>query len=158
MKAAYFNKLNYTLANEDTSMEYGILPGASAACDVGSRKRRQNSSVTGEVPKKGDLCRRFTRAALSLEMRFESLRTFSHPEFLAFWGYPPSFIKPQERRNLFDRLKLSPPARDFFQQLFEGKKWESILYEGKWERMIAENERHQIVIDWTEKGSVSSRR
>ena len=71
------------------------------------------------------------------EMRFESLRTFSHPEFLAFWGYPPSFIKPQERRNLFDRLKLSPPARDFFQQLFEGKKWESILYEGKWERMIA---------------------
>jgi S-adenosylmethionine-diacylglycerol 3-amino-3-carboxypropyl transferase len=130
----YFNKLNYTLANEDTSMELGIFP-------TGMEHLVSVAGSGGRVlPLLAKQPRRVTCVDLSqeqlwlTELRFESARELSHREFLAFWGYPPFAAEPARRRELFEKIQLSPPARQFLEALFGENQWESILYLGKWER------------------------
>src|SRR3954465_15129773 len=114
MKSAYFNKLNYTLANEDTPMEYGILPEHQMHVMSVAGSGGRILPLLAKYPKIVTCVDVSQEQIYLCEMRFESLRVLSHSEFLAFWGYPPSLAKPKERKELFERLKLSQPAREFF--------------------------------------------
>lgn len=137
MSNQYFSKLNYTLANEDTTLELEILPErvqhllsvAGSGGRVLPLLAKKPSHVT---------CVDVASEQLYLtEMRFESLRDLSHEDFLAFWGYPPRVATAQERKSLFEKLKLSTPAREYLSQYFSSRNWESILYDGKWEQTFA---------------------
>lgn len=136
MSLDYFNKLNYTLANEDTSLELGLFPQ-----DMGHLMSVTGSGgrilpLLARSPRKVS-CVDVSQEQLYLaELRFESLRALDHEEFLKFWGYPPKPAEPEERRKLFNRIPLSPAAESFLRPIFENTCWNSILYAGRWERTV----------------------
>jgi S-adenosylmethionine-diacylglycerol 3-amino-3-carboxypropyl transferase len=70
------------------------------------------------------------------EMRIETLRTFTHLEFLAFWGYPTkgNFISNADRKSMFEALTLSVQSRNYLTKVFESKDWAPLLLQGRWER------------------------
>lgn len=141
MSVHYFTRhLNYTLANEDTALELGLL----------SEDSRHVLSVAGSggrvLPLLAKNPRRVTCVDLSqeqlclTELRMESTRALDHEEFLSFWGYPSvsrPAATPAEREMLFRKIRLSKPAHEFLESMFKQKEWRSVLYDGKWERTFS---------------------
>ncbi len=136
MGESYFNKLNYTLSNEDTALELGVLPEQTghvvAIAGSGSRVLPLFARHPGVMT-----CLDRSPAQLALtELRVESVRALSHRDFLTFWGYPTRDgvrIRPEERKAVFDSLPLSDAARSLLLSHFEQTAWDSILYSGSWE-------------------------
>lgn len=137
MSKTYFNRLNYTLANEDTRFEMDLLPtGVSHLVSVAGSGGRV-LPLLAKHPKKVT-CVDLSQEQLYLtELRFESVKALTHAQFLAFWGYPPSPAEPETRKKLFNKIRLQPAAKGFFLEYFEHHAWESILYAGSWEQTIA---------------------
>lgn len=136
-KMTYFNRLNYTLANEDTSLELGILkPRVNHVMSVAGSGARV-LPLLAKAPQKLSCVDLVQEQLYLTELRIESLRTFSHEEYLSFWGYPPHETSPSQRKALFNRISLSGPARNFLSLFLEQIQWRTPLYEGKWEKTIA---------------------
>lgn len=135
-KYQYFQGLNYTLANEDTSLELDILPEGArhVVCVAGSGSRV--IPLLAKAPE-AITCVDLSETQLSLvRLRMAALRSLEYDQFLQFFGYPPKHDR-RERRSLFDRLDLAREDRDFWRGFFESNSWESPLYHGKWERTFA---------------------
>ncbi|MEN9825990.1 MAG: hypothetical protein RI953_1735 [Pseudomonadota bacterium] len=134
MSSVYFNTLNYSLANEDTALELGILP----------ESRQHVLSVAGSGSRVLPLfaknprlvtCVDLSQEQLFLtELRVESARMLTREQFLGFWGYPPVTVAPDERKRILEELTLSDPCREFFRGMFESLGWQSVLYQGRWEK------------------------
>lgn len=135
MSNEYFvSSLNYTLANEDTGLELELLPqGVGHLFSVAGSGGRI-LPLLARAPKVVT-CVDISQEQLHLaRMRFESARVLTHAEFMRFWGYPPQSADPAERRKMFESLSLPDDARTYLSKVFEARGWESILYDGKWER------------------------
>lgn len=134
MKKGYFDDLNYTLGNEDSSFEYNLLPKNTkhvlAIAGSGSRIL----PLLAKHPKQLTCIDTSSQQLYLTELRIETLRTLEYDEFLAFWGYPPQSLSPEDRKKVFHKLKLSRASHKFINNLFEENNWESLLYLGKWER------------------------
>ncbi|MEO5666835.1 MAG: DUF3419 family protein [Bdellovibrionota bacterium] len=135
----YFNKLNYTMANEDTGLEGAMVERLKprsilSVCGSGGR-----SLPLALCSPERLVCTDLAQEQLWLaELREALFRSVSRDDFLKFFGYPPFDGCPVEKRKLiFESLKISSDARAFFFALFESKNWESLLYDGKWERTFA---------------------
>jgi S-adenosylmethionine-diacylglycerol 3-amino-3-carboxypropyl transferase len=148
MSRSYFNKLNYTLANEDTSLEVSMLrPGLEHVVSVAGSGGRA-MPLLAAAPKQLTCIDLSNEQLYLTELRMEALKALTHEEYLRFWGYPIAVsgtvgqtvrgpAEPSERRALFGRVKLSPAAEAFLRGQFENAGWESILYAGKWETTFA---------------------
>lgn len=137
MNKDYFENLNYTLGNEDTTFEYSVLPKNSyhvfAIAGAGSRIL----PLLAKYPK-NVTCVDVSESQLYLtELRIESMRAFSYSDYLSFWGYPPFKISSSDRKKMFQRIHLSEKAKAFNTLLFERYHWESVLYTGSWEKTFA---------------------
>lgn len=130
----YFHHLNYSLGNEDSTVEYEALPErvGRVLCVAGSGSRvlplvaRRPSRV---------VCVDVSPEQLHLtELRVQAARTLTHREYLQFFGYPPAPADPDLRRRIFDRIPMSDPTRACFLDIFDHRGWESMLYDGRWER------------------------
>lgn len=136
MKSQYFEQLNYTLANEDATLERDLLPPdcehVVAVCGSGGRI----IPLLVKSPKRLSIIDiSFSQLALC-ELRIESLRQLSHSDYLDFWGFTTGDqgITPEERKLIFEKFNLSSDAQKYLAQVFEQEKWESILLRGRWER------------------------
>lgn len=141
MSEHYFKTLNYSLANEDTSLEMQVLaPGAGHVFSIagsGARvlplfaRRPARVSIADVAPEQLWLT----------ELRVEAIRVLSHREFLAFFGYPQGGRRkpstPTQRKALLKKIEaegqLSAEAKLFAHSLFNNLKWEHPLYAGRWE-------------------------
>lgn len=135
----YFNKLNYTMANEDTALEGAMvaqLKPASILSVCGSGGRSIPLALAGA---KRLVCSDLAQEQLWLaELRESLFRTVGREDFLKFFGYPPfAATTGSEREKIFSRLPLSPEAKSFFGEFFKAKNWETLLYDGKWERTFS---------------------
>jgi len=130
----YFTTLNYSLGNEDSSLEYGILHKNARHVFSISGSGSRIISLLAKNPQKITCVDTSSEQLYFTELRIESLRAFEHKEFLAFWGYPPHSMSPSERKKTFQKIRLSSAAFTFIVRLFEENKWNSLLYKGKWER------------------------
>jgi len=134
---AYFQKLNYTLANEDTTMERSMVPDAArhvfSVCGSGSRCLPLLLPQV-EVLTLVDLAEEQLWLA---ELRIAAVKGLTRDQFLEFMGYVDNEGSARLRLEIFDSLTLSSPARQYFKERFQYKKWEGIIYQGKWERTIA---------------------
>ena len=140
MGQKYFTGLNYTLGNEDTSVEIAIIK---------KHKPKSIFSICGSggrsLPLMHDECEHLVLGDLSkeqlllAELRFHTYKEFSPEDFLLFWGYYPygDDNHKTKRRELFTSLKLSDAAYAFFSQVFHEINYGSLLYLGKWERTFA---------------------
>ncbi len=137
MRQTYFKKLNYTSANEDTTLELGLVPDSISHLMYVAGSGGRVLPLLAKQPKQVT-CVDISQEQLYLtELRIESLRALSHSEFLSFWGYPPFPAEPEQRKHFFKKIKLTLDSRLFFLKLFKSVDWESILYLGKWERTMA---------------------
>lgn len=134
MRGNYFSNLNYTLGNEDASLEFQLL----------LKKTNHVFAVAGSGSRILPLLARSPRYLTCVdtsypqlyltELRIETLRLLEWEEFLAFWSYPPKSFSPEEREKVFERIQLSKPASKYLTQIFTENNWESLLYIGKWEK------------------------
>lgn len=136
----YFRGLNYTLGNEDTSVEIALIK---------SLKPKRVFSICGSggrsLPLMHEDCEEVALSDLSLEqlqlaeLRLATYKELSLEDFLLFWGYFPyeDNNHNKKRRELFSSLKLSDAAYAFFSQVFHETGYDSLLYLGKWERTFA---------------------
>lgn len=134
MKRNYFDDLNYTLGNEDSSLEFSVLPRNTnhvlAIAGSGSRIL----PLLAKSPKKITCIDTSSKQLYLTELRIETLRSLEYEEFLAFWGYPPHSLTPEDRKKVFQSLNLSDAAHRFLSDIFKKNKWQTLLYLGKWEK------------------------
>jgi len=122
------------MANEDSQLEYELLPTGSnhvvTISGSGSRvipllaRQPKNLTVIDVSPSQLALC----------ELRMESMRVLSYEEFLIFWGYQPKSNWNEQRKKIFNSLPLTPDFRTMLEQHFEHNGWEALLLDGRWEK------------------------
>ncbi len=134
--SAYFNKLNYSLANEDTHLEFQLslqykAQNIVSVCGSGSRA----------IPLITPYTKKLTIVDLSLaqidlaKLRIATYLQFAYENFIHFWDYPsPNRISSEERKKLFHTLNLEQNTLKYFTEVFENNNWNTILYDGKWEK------------------------
>jgi len=133
MKQRYFAKLNYSLANEDTRVEFELLPEACrrvlAVCGSGARVL----PLLARNPEQIDVVDISPDQLRLGELRIAAARALEYEDFLYFLGYP---VEQRElaRADLFSRLELSHDTRQFW--LVNRLSWEAagFLSLGSWER------------------------
>ncbi len=133
----YFNDLNYTLGNEDTSFEVEMVTKLKpqkilAVAGCGSRALPLLVCQPKEL-----VCVDLVSSQLALtRLRLECYRALNFDEYLTFWGFPPyaAYDYAKKRKELFSKINLSADDRTFFAPIFEALNWQSILYQGKWEK------------------------
>lgn len=137
MSNEYFKGLNYTLGNEDSSVEIELVKIFNSKkifsiCGSGGRSLPL-------LTKDADY---LTLSDLSIhqlflaELRLATYLQLSFLDFSKFWGYFP--YDDQDNRSLrekiFRTLVLSDDCKDFFFHVFDELNFSSPLYTGKWER------------------------
>lgn len=132
MSEKYFHGLNYSLANEDTWVEYRLAPENAnsffAVCGSGSRV----IPLLAKNPKHLHIVD-LSEAQLKLfRLRLEVIKKCSYSDYLFFLGYLDKNGN-SSRVELMKQLDLSAEDRAYWQQ-FE-KDWSSkgFIYLGRWE-------------------------
>ncbi len=137
MSKQYFSKLNYTLANEDTALEYAMVKSLQpkrvlAVCGSGGRSLPLLGGTLEEL-----VCADLSGQQLLLTShKRAAIEALSHEEYLMYWGFPPFRIEENRdwRKEIFGKLKLDSATREYFQALYESLEWKGLIYEGKWEK------------------------
>ncbi len=137
MTDKYFKSLNYSLANEDTWPEVRLLRKwkPKKILSVAGSGGRSLPLLAGQ-PSELHVIDLSEQQLWLGSLREETIRKCTHEDFLLFWGYPPfeGIVYNRRRKEIFKGLDLSSEARNYFNQLFESVAWNTILYEGKWEK------------------------
>jgi S-adenosylmethionine-diacylglycerol 3-amino-3-carboxypropyl transferase len=136
MTIDYFSSLNYSMANEDNRLEYKLceiyLPqNIVSVCGSGGR----TIPLLAHQPKRL-VCLDLVEQQLFLaKLRYEVNKNLTHDQFMLFWGYPPYGVNgnEQERKGLFESLKLEDDCKKYFESLFERLHWRGLIYDGNWE-------------------------
>jgi len=134
MSHGYFNKLNYTLANEDTELEFSLLPENSnhVLAIAGSGSRILPLFAKG--PKKISICD-FSHEQLALtELRIQTVKSLTYKEFLGFWGYED--LASNKRQEYFESLNVSKEFQKTLKNILTSTNFEGLIYKGKYERML----------------------
>jgi S-adenosylmethionine-diacylglycerol 3-amino-3-carboxypropyl transferase len=133
----YFTGLNYTLGNEDTTVEIKLAEvykpkSVFAVCGSGGR----SLPLAMESVESLTLSDLSEEQLMLAELRLSTYKEFSYDDFLKFWGYFPYSDDNycDSRKSLFEKLSLTKKTRDYFQDIYSAVEFQSILYSGKWER------------------------
>jgi S-adenosylmethionine-diacylglycerol 3-amino-3-carboxypropyl transferase len=136
MVQKYFNQLNYTLGNEDTSVDLEIVKrlGSKSIFNVAGCGSRSFPLL--------ESCEELHMVDISeyqlalCRLREALYRHLSFNEFMIFWDFPPfnGQDNSYERKKIFQSLELHENDRDFFRTILQENNWQSLLYLGKWER------------------------
>jgi S-adenosylmethionine-diacylglycerol 3-amino-3-carboxypropyl transferase len=130
----YFSTLNYSLANEDSSVELSILPAETDNVVVVAGSGARVLPLFAKSPRRV-VCIDVSPAQLNLtELRIAAARSLSLSDFRDFFGYGRTDIGWQRRRTLFYKLHLSRPAQEGLAAIFNRNGWQPIIYLGRWER------------------------
>ncbi len=133
----YFSTLNYTLANEDTSLEVELLPENTDTILSIAGSGGRILPLLSRSPKRV-ICVDLADAQLALtELRLALAREASHSEFLDFFGYPHAGAdrSPEKlRQHWLDRLDLRADTREFCRSWLSSLDWQRPLYDGRWEK------------------------
>lgn len=158
MKDGYFQNLNYTLGNEDTRLEFDVLPARCShivsVCGSGGRvlpllaRNPARITVVDISPVQLSL----------LRLRVAVLTEDSVEDYLRFWGFPASdgitALSPAERKTRFSGLALTKDDRETLAPYFERAEWRSLLLEGRWEktfRTLSKIVRRVLGAEWVDR-------
>jgi S-adenosylmethionine-diacylglycerol 3-amino-3-carboxypropyl transferase len=134
---AYFNSLNYSIANEDATFELSICRQVKpkkilAICGSGARFL----PLAGVGPEKITALDLATQQLALADLRRNIMQHYPLQDYLRFFGYPPYSTHEfkAERAALFSELNIKPETRRYFSELFRKIDWEGLLYQGRWEQ------------------------
>ena len=108
MSEKYFTGINYSMANEDTTLEFNMTQllrpkNIISVCGSGGRALPLLHSEIENLT-----CVDLSEEQLwLLELRVQSLVQLNHQNFLKFWGYPPFYTKAhqKDREKHFKKFK-----------------------------------------------------
>lgn len=137
MANEYFSDLNYTLANEDTRVEYELLPaGASLVFSIAGSGARCLPLIARH-PKEMYIVDMSPAQLYLVELRLAAIKKLSYEEYLFFMGYrgalPQGSDDGDSRVELFGQLELSKECKDYWQQRQRGWSERGFILLGKWE-------------------------
>jgi S-adenosylmethionine-diacylglycerol 3-amino-3-carboxypropyl transferase len=134
MSKDYFNSLNYTIGNEDTSLELAVMPeNTQHVFAIAGSGSRIIPLLSKNPLRLTCVDSSFEQLALA-ELRIASVKLLDYEDFLSFWGYPPRQMSSRKRQQIFNNLEISEQAKIFLETLFKKHGWQPILYSGKWEQ------------------------
>lgn len=137
MAQEYFSDLNYTLANEDTRVEYDLLPekvsrvfsiaGSGARCMPLIAKHPKELDVVDMSVSQNHLC----------ELRFEAMKVLNYEEYLFLMGYRGALQSGKDegddRKVIFAKVPLSPAAKKYWEERSAGWSPRGFILLGRWE-------------------------
>lgn len=139
MAKEYFSDLNYSLANEDTQIEYELLPRGKREvfCIAGSGSRVL--PLLAKSPERVTVVDMSESQHYMTELRFQAVKSLTYEEWLFLLGYRGGLQKQgrregDDRMDLFKRLDLSEKARTYWLDRASGWTGRGFLKLGKWER------------------------
>jgi len=134
MAEKYFNSLNYTIGNEDATLELAALPENAQHVFAIAGSGSRIIPLLSKNPLRLTCVDSSLKQLALAELRIASLKFLDYENFLSFWGYPPHQMSSDERRLILKNLEVSAQAKEFLKTLFKKHDWQPILYSGKWER------------------------
>jgi S-adenosylmethionine-diacylglycerol 3-amino-3-carboxypropyl transferase len=136
-----FSGLNYSLANEDSSVERQILPSGARRVVAIAGSGARVVPLAARAPERLT-CLDVSADQLALtELRVAATRELSRAEYLRFMGYVDDGIaeddEARDRRRTFNSLPMSPAAKTLLGARFAACDWRAPIYLGAWERTFA---------------------
>lgn len=131
--STYFQGLNYSLANEDTTIEYELAPLSKksffSVCGSGSRV----IPLIAKNPENMHIADLSETQLATFRLRFAAIKNLDYESFLFFLGYKKS-LKNLNRVDLI--LKLGLAEEDLRLWKSNESLWKDVgfIYLGKWER------------------------
>lgn len=137
MAKEYFSDLNYTLANEDTRVEWELLPeGVTRVFSIAGSGARCLPLIS-KNPKYLDVIDMSVSQLYLCELRLQAMKTLSYGEYLFLMGYRGALQggpnEGDDREVLYKRLKLSPEAAAYWNERVQGWKPRGFILLGRWE-------------------------
>ncbi len=133
----YFDALNYSLGDEDSTVEMQLLPeGVDQVVAIAGSGGRV-IPLLARYPA-NLLCVDISPRQLYLtELRLETCRRLHYDEFMRFWGFPPSDFDVDYTRKLLPGLDLSGEARAFAGELLlHDPARQPLIYQGRFEKTL----------------------
>ncbi len=137
--AEYFVDLNYTLSNEDTRIEFDLLPENAkrifSICGSGARVVPLLAKNADEI----DVVDMALPQLEYLKLRLQAIRDLSYEEYLFFLGYRGALPLPEgndsgdDRVALFEKLNLSPENKSYWRERKSHWQGRGFIALGRWE-------------------------
>jgi S-adenosylmethionine-diacylglycerol 3-amino-3-carboxypropyl transferase len=133
MTNQYFQGLNYSLANEDTWIEYKLAPenAQSFFCVCGSGSRV--IPLLAKNPKKLHIVDLSSAQLRLFRLRISAIKVLSYDEYLFFLGYRQK-NEGLDRRILLNKLGLDGDDLKYWNYFEKDWKNDGFIYLGRWER------------------------
>ncbi len=134
----YFDGLNYSLANEDTWIEYSLLEKNTERVLTVAGSGARCMPLLARNPKYLDLVDLSEPQLFLAELRFQSARSLSYDEWLFFMGYrgalPGNPMLVVSRLELFNKVKgLNPETQKYWSDRSDAWDETGFILLGKWE-------------------------
>lgn len=131
MTQGYFQSLNYTMANEDTTFEYklGEELGSKSVLTVGGSGSRSLPFLALPIEHL-TIVDVSADQLLLVELKLETIRQLSYSDALAFWTDESKAV----RDEIFKKLILTDKFKEFYKFHNESQGDSAPLYWGKWEK------------------------
>jgi S-adenosylmethionine-diacylglycerol 3-amino-3-carboxypropyl transferase len=132
MSEIYFQGLNYSLANEDTWIEYNLAPENAnsifAVCGSGSRV----TPLLARSPKELHIVDLSEPQLKLFRLRYEAIKKLNYQEYLYFLGYQ-KISKEMNRLILYQKLNLSEEDHVYWKHFQHLWGPQGFIYLGRWE-------------------------
>lgn len=136
MSSNYFKNLNYSLGDEDSSIEYNILEHNQNHIMGIAGSGGRILPLLARNPNKLTCVDILDEQLFLTEMRCAAIKLLDYVNFKAFLGYPPIEMSPLERKRIFRQLELSEKAKFYLEKVFEKAGWSEIIYIGQFEKTL----------------------
>jgi S-adenosylmethionine-diacylglycerol 3-amino-3-carboxypropyl transferase len=133
---SYFDTLNYSLGDEDSQVELGMLP----------ERARHVLAIAGSGGRALPLLSRFPARLTCVdsssdqlamaELRLAALRRFERDDYMALLGFAVDDIGPRKRRALLAQLGLSPVVRATVEAWCARRNDGPIIFFGRFEQTL----------------------
>ena len=137
MATEYFSDLNYTLSNEDTRIEYDLLPQDADRVFSIAGSGARCMPLIARHPKVLDVVDMSVSQNYLGELRYQAIKVLSYEEYLFFMGYRGALQsgsdEGDDRMHLIERIKLSADAKKYWLDRRDGWVPRGFILLGKWE-------------------------
>lgn len=133
--AEYFERLNYSLGDEDTTLEYAILPECAKHLVGVAGSGGRLLPLLARSPARMT-CTDISAPQLAFtRLRFALLEQTDHASFMEFMGYQTQ-TSSVRRQSIFQHLDLPSADRHWLAELFRSRNWKAPIYMGAFEQTL----------------------
>lgn len=137
MAKEYFSDLNYTLSNEDTRIEFELLPENSERVFSIAGSGARCLPLIAKNPKALDIIDMSVSQLYLCELRYQAMKTLSYEEYLFFIGYRGALQSGDDegnsREEIYQKLSLSSDADHYWKSRKQGWAPRGFILLGRWE-------------------------